>query len=209
MVEQLLGLNPEQKIIILDNASTYIPLLQWYRTMFGKVEIMMLGNEGHLAFWGIGLDKNIGKYFVYTDSDIVLNKNLPPFFLQMMYDWHIIYGIDKIAFGLKIDDLPDHYRYKKQVLRNEGRWWLKENKVEENIYRADTDTTFALYKNKYDNQYESLRLTHDYLIAQHAPWYDDIYNLNEEEKFYLNNLGERQLTQYSKQAKYPEKYSDF
>jgi glycosyltransferase involved in cell wall biosynthesis len=208
MVEHLLQLNPTQKIIILDNDSTYIPLLQWYKTMFGKIEIMMLANEGHLAFWLIGLDKTIGKYFVYTDSDIILNKNLGALFLEMMYDYHIIYDVDKIAFGLKIDDIPDHYRYKQQVLRNEGRWWLEENKVEKNIYRADTDTTFALYKNNYDNQYNSLRLTHDFLIAQHAPWYDDIYNLSDEEKYYLDNLGDRQLTQYSKQAKYPEQYSN-
>jgi hypothetical protein len=51
-------------------------------------------------------------------------------------------------------------------------------------------------------------LTHDFLIAQHAPWYDDIYNLSDEEKYYLDNLGDRQLTQYSKQAKYPEQYSN-
>jgi hypothetical protein len=39
-------------------------------------------------------------------------------------------------------------------------------------------------------------------------WYLDLNNLDEEEKYYLENLGERVTTQYSKQNKEPEKYTD-
>jgi hypothetical protein len=167
-----------------------------------------LSNEGHLAFWAIGLDKTIGEYFVYTDSDIILNEDTPIDFLEIMYNVHRKHCINKIGLGLRIDDLPDHYRYKNQVMRNEGRWWLDSNEVEDNVFRCDTDTTFALYKNKYDNQYDSLRIVRPDLIARHKPWYDDLNNLDEEEKYYLEHLGDKQLTQYSKQAKNPELYND-
>ncbi len=66
------------------------------------------------------------------------------------------YVLNKVALSIKINDLPDHYRYKHQVIRNEGRWWLEE--VEQDIYKADTDTTFSLMKNIGDNMYKSLRI---------------------------------------------------
>jgi glycosyltransferase involved in cell wall biosynthesis len=208
MVEHLVRLNPKQKVIILDNDSTYTPLLEWYKTLGGNVSVQMHPNHGHLAFWTVGLDKTIGSYFVYTDSDIVLNVDMPADWADWMFNIHLSYGINKIALALRIDNLPEHYRYKNQVIRNEGRWWLPKNQIAENIYLADTDTTFAMYKNIHDNQYQSLRLAHPNLIAEHKPWYDDIYNLDAEEQFYLDNLGERQLTQYSKQAKHPNQYTD-
>jgi hypothetical protein len=40
-------------------------------------------------------------------------------------------------------------------------------------------------------------------------WYLDLENLDEEEKYYLDNLvGQRVSTQYSKQHLEPEKYND-
>ena len=92
------------------------------------------------------------------------------------------------------------------MIRNEGRWWL--NEVEQNVFEADTDTTFFLMKNTGDNEYRSVRLARPDLIARHVPWYDDIQNLSEEEKYYLDNLGERVTTQYSKQHLEPHKYTD-
>jgi glycosyltransferase involved in cell wall biosynthesis len=72
MVEKLLVLNPLLDIIILDNGSTYPPLLEWYKTI--HCQKYFLENQGHLALWSIGLDKKLGDYFVYTDSDIILNQ---------------------------------------------------------------------------------------------------------------------------------------
>jgi hypothetical protein len=46
------------------------------------------------------------------------------------------------------------------------------------------------------------------MICKHKGWYDDLNNLTEEEKYYLDHLGERVTTQYSKQHKNPELYHD-
>lgn len=205
MVEKLLSLNPQEKIIIIDNGSTYIPLLNWYDEIKDKVDVRLGSNEGHLAIWATGLYRELGEYFVYTDSDIELNENFPMDWKHIMYNTWQKYQ-KKVALALRVDDLPEHYRYKYQVIRNEGRWWL--NEVEKDIFEADTDTTFFLMENTGDNEYRSVRLARHDLISRHVPWYDDIENLSDEERYYLDNLGERVTTQYSKQHLEPHKYLD-
>jgi hypothetical protein len=206
MVEKLLSINSDEHIIIIDNASTYQPLLNWYEEIKGKVDVRKVSNHGHLALWGIGLYKELGDYFIYTDSDIELNDDFPLDWKQVMLNTLEKYNYKKVALAICIDDLPDHYRYKNQVVRNEGRWWL--NEIENGLFEADTDTTFSLLKNFADNCYESLRIARKDLICRHSAWYLNLENLDEEEKYYLDNLGERVSTQYSKQHKDKEQYND-
>lgn len=205
MVEQLLLLNPDEKIIILDNDSTYPPLLNWYKKINDRVEIHLYPNEGHLAIWATGLYRELGRFFVYTDSDIELNENFPHDWKTRMFEAWLKYE-KKVALAIRTDDIPNYYRYKNQVIRNEARWWL--NEIEPNMYEADTDTTFFLMENFGDNQYSSVRMAHPDMICRHVPWYIDLKNLDIEEKYYLENLGTRVTTQYSKQHIEPEKYND-
>lgn len=206
MVEKLLSINPNEQIIIIDNGSTYPPLLEWYNKIIDTVNIRFHKNEGHLALWATGLYKELGEYFIYTDADIILPDNLPLDWKEIMFNTMMKYPeYKKIALGLRIDDLPENYLFKNQVKRNEGRWWLEE--VEPNLYKADTDTTFALMKNFGDNCYPSLRICREDLICRHHGWYLCLDNLDDEEKYYLDHL-ENTMTQYSKQHKNPENYTD-
>lgn len=216
MVDKLLELNPDEQIIIIDNGSTYPPLLNWYKAMSpydysNNVDVRFFGNEGHLALWATKIDKELGEYFVYTDSDIILPDEFPTEWKLIMFNlirWYS--GIyDKIALAIHIDDLPEHYRYKNQVIRNEGRWWLEKHDTEmlDYLYKADTDTTFAMMRNFGDNCYKSLRLGRPDMMCRHHGWYLDLDNLDEEEKYYLDHL-ENKTTQYSKQHKNPELFTD-
>jgi hypothetical protein len=206
MVDKLLELNSDEKIIIIDNGSNYPPLINWYEEIKDRVDIRYQKNEGHLALWATGLYKELGEYFVYTDSDIELNEMFPKQWKKVMLSLYNKYD-KKIGLAIRIDDLPNHYRYKNQAIRNEGRWWL--NEVEPDIFEADTDTTFFMLKNYGDNQYSSVRIAYDNMICRHMSWYLDLENLDEEEKYYLDNLvGQRVSTQYSKQHLEPEKYND-
>jgi hypothetical protein len=206
MVEKLLSLNPDEQIVILDNESTYPPLLSWYDSIQGSVEVRRLKNEGHLAFWGIGMDKEVGEFFVYTDSDLQLDENFPKDWKEQMLYLIRKYEINKVALAIRIDDLPDHYRYRNQVKRNEGRWWLQE--VEQGVFKADTDTTFALMRNIHDNCFPSLRVAKNGFICRHVPFYIDLDNLDPEEQYYLDNHDSRKITQYTKQHINPEIYGD-
>jgi hypothetical protein len=114
--------------------------------------------------------------------------------------------MNKVALGIKIDDLPNHYRYKNQVIRNESVWW-KES-VEQDVYLADTDTTFSLLRNIGDNPFRSLRIARKDFICRHIPFYIDLDNLDEEEKYYIDNIGQKVTTQYTKQHKDPKNYTD-
>lgn len=210
MVDKLLSLNPNEPIIILDNGSKYPPLLNWYsdvlsNAFYKTVKVYFYKNEGHLALWNTGLHVELGDYFVYTDSDIELNENFPIDWKEIMLNLCIKHDT-KIALALRIDDLPDHYRYKNQVIRNESNWWHHE--AENNLFVADTDTTFFLMRNFGDNEYRSYRIASPDMVARHIPWYHDLNNLDAEEKYYLENMGTRAITQYSKQHLEPEKYTD-
>jgi hypothetical protein len=181
-------------------------LLSWYDSIQGSVEVRRLKNEGHLAFWGIGMDKEVGEFFVYTDSDLQLDENFPKDWKEQMLYLIRKYEINKVALAIRIDDLPDHYRYRNQVKRNEGRWWLQE--VEQGVFKADTDTTFALMRNIHDNCFPSLRVAKNGFICRHVPFYIDLDNLDPEEQYYLDNHDSRKITQYTKQHINPEIYGD-
>lgn len=196
LVEDLLERNTKE-IWIIDNESTYPPLLEWYETLPKEVEVKRYGNEGYLAIFSTGLINDIKEdWCFYTDSDIQLNPKMPKNYQEiMLYHAHSLQS-NKISLALDISDLPDHYWFKEQVKRNEARWWMDE--VEPNVFRADTDTTFSLIK-KCD-QFQSFRLGGDF-TAKHIPWYIDLDNLSEEEKYYIDNCADNKLTQYSKQHK--------
>jgi glycosyltransferase involved in cell wall biosynthesis len=206
MVEHLLFLNTNEQIIIIDNGSTYPPLLKWYDSIKNKVDIRFHKNEGHLALWNTKLDKELGEYFIYTDSDIELNPLMPTNYKEIMLEMLLKHSVDKSALAIALDDLPDHYKYKHQVLRNEACWWL--NEIEDDVFTADTDTTFFMMRNTGDNTFKSIRLARKDLICRHIPFYCDLENLDEEEQYYLENHDTHFITQYTIQHKLKENFND-
>lgn len=176
-------------IVILDNNSTYPPLLEFYRNCSHKV-IRELKNHGHLAFWKCGLYRKYKwNYFVYSDPDVMPIDECPKDFIK--YFKEILdenYKLDKIGFGIKIDDLPDSFCIKDRVIEYEKRYWEKE--VKPNLYEAPIDTTFALYK-PFSNllrgeiyTLSAFRTNFPFLI-RHLPWYVDSNKFSEEELFYM------------------------
>ena len=129
------------------------------------------------------------KYYVYSDPDILLQKDCPKDFVHQLYVHLNNYpGKEKAGVALKIDDLPDCYKLKNDVLMWEQINW--EKILNENVYDALVDTTLALYKPlAYGNAEEcsAIRVAGK-LAAQHLPWYDDSSNISEEELFYKNNV---------------------
>lgn len=178
-----------KNIHILDNDSNYEPLLKFYNESNYKV-IYLKENLGHLAFWKSGIYKQFqNDYYVYTDPDVLPIDNCPKDFMNYFIKKLNQYtNIEKIGFSLKIDDLPDYYDKKNNVINWEKRHW--ELKVEEEIYNAAIDTTFALYK-PYTNGLiwvQNAYRTGGVYSARHLPWYENSKNMTEEDLFYLNNI---------------------
>jgi hypothetical protein len=176
-------------IVILDNNSNYSPLLEYYKSSGLKV-IYLKENFGHLALWKSGLYKNYyHNYYVYSDPDLLPIETCPNDFMRYFLETLQRYNnIEKIGFGLKIDDLPNHYSKKNEVIAWEQKFWKEE--IEKDVYIAALDTTFAVYK-PYTNGalwvQNALRSGGNY-VMRHLPWYEDSSNLTEEDAFYKANM---------------------
>ena len=184
-------------ITILDNQSTYPPLLKYYKSTKYKVH-RFKKNYGYKSFWKSGLWlKHTSNYFVYPDIVPVdeCPENIISYFYELLKKYPKVH---KVGFSLKIDDLPNHFKNKESVIKWEKPFY--ENELEPNIYEAPIDTTFALYRpfsklGKRDGSTPIIRTGAPYQ-AIHLPWYLDNDNLEEEEIFYLNNL--KTITHWSK-----------
>lgn len=180
-------------IVIVDNKSTYPPLLQYYKEIQSKVKIeFMSENFGHLVFFENKelLKKYAKGFFVITDSDIVPNKNLPLDFLEQLLS-HLIQHwkeITKVGFALRVDDIPKENQLKEKILHWEKEFWAV--KKEEGVYIAPLDTTFALYKPGYPNKYNQVhcfsahRFADDF-TATHGGWYINQDFLTDEQQYYI------------------------
>ena len=177
-------------IIILDNQSTYPPLLEYYETCKYKV-VFLDKNYGHKALWDSGYyNKICNDFFVYTDPDLCLVEDCPVDFMSFLMKKLVKYRIEKIGLGLKIDDLPDHYNNKLKVIEWETQFW--NIKVEDNVYNAKVDTTFALYSPFTKPYYGSpahipAYRTVNLYMCYHLPWYENYSNLDEENLYYLQS----------------------
>lgn len=176
-------------IFIIDNASTYPPLLNYYATIPYKI-FYLKDNVGYLALWQTGIYKQFkNQYFVYTDSDVVPIDDCPDDFLTYFFSLMQRYPrASKVGFALKIDDIPITCKNRAQIYQWETKFW--QYPLGKDIYRAAIDTTFALYRpNVKGGAY-----FHDFMIrtaglylAKHMPWYNDDENLSEEEKYYITH----------------------
>ena len=181
-----------ENIIIIDNLSTYPPLLEYYKTIKLKVKVKFMDeNYGHnIMYHNYDAIKDYTKgYFVITDPDILPNKNLPINFMKNMIDKLDKYfnKITKVGFALQINDIPKYFPLRDEVINWENKFWL--NEVEKECYINVLDTTFALYKPQYPFKFynqtflPAIRLSGPY-TAKHGGWYKDLNNLTEEEKYY-------------------------
>ena len=162
----------------------------------------MSGNLGYKALWESDVFNRFKRsYYVYTDSDMEINPDCPEDFMQHFLNILKRYPLSqKVGFGLQIDDLPDHFINKEKVIGHESRFWTRE--VEPGIYKADIDTTFALYRpycKGVASIYQEVYRTGKPYIIKHLPWYVDTNNMSDEELYYVNNIS--QSTHWSKNSK--------
>ncbi len=177
-----------RNIKIIDNNSNYQPLLEYYNQIPYKI-YRLKENVGFLSLWKTNIYKEYqNDYFVYSDSDVVPSPTCPNDFLQQFYDrMQLDKEVMKIGLGLKINDLPDFFQNKQQVIDWESQYF--ENTVDKSYYLANVDTTFALYRPYMSGGASRLKMYRSKapMDALHMPWYNDSSNLNEEELFYIEN----------------------
>jgi hypothetical protein len=179
-----------RRIVLVDNASTYEPLLR-YLDETSHVTMRLAQNLGHRVVWEGRVLEKMGHddIYVVTDCDVVPDDQCPPNVVEYFAGLLLRYGdVDKVGFGLRIDDLPDCYSFKRDVQDWESQFW--EHEIEQDVYRADIDTTFALYRPGTAFSIDRALRTGPPFVARHLPWYADSANLSEEELFYREHMSE-------------------
>ena len=196
LIDWLLGAG-YRNIIILDNDSTYPPLLEYYSELDkdSRVKIITLGkNFGYKALW----DSKILEYlhistpYVYTDPDVLPAENCPKDIVRQLYEILDAHReIRKVGLGLIYEDITFYDRENWQ--KHEAEFY-KSGYIDGKIAYANVDTTFALYSNTRSYSLRlSLRTLGD-LRARHLPWYFDYDNLPADEKYYIDHASKNFVT---------------
>jgi hypothetical protein len=156
-------------VTIIDNNSTYLPLLKWYDTCHFKV-IRLSHNAGHRSIWDCNLVDKRERY-IYTDPDIDIS-GIPSDWLERL-NWVLDEQGTKVKIGLalRIDDLPKNSQLGIWARRIQTYYWS--SPLGDDLYEADVDTTIALYNPLFDLHQSvkpALRLGGKYAV-RHMPWY--------------------------------------
>ncbi len=170
------------EVWILDNGSTYPPLLEWYKTNPCNIHYFKR-NAGAYCYWD-GRENSFKNenFYIVTDGDC-LYEDIPNDWLDRMLTVLNGSNVNKVGFSLDIFDLPDN-KLKKDVLNYETQNWQNWDGWG---WQSKIDTTFALYRPNSKFKYEATRLDKPYCI-KHTPWYMDKISLSDEWKYYLDHI---------------------
>lgn len=188
-------------MVIIDNGSTYPPLLEYYQKLSYPV-LTMDRNYGHRVMWECPeLSKYREDFYILSDPDVVPIAECPTDFVEkMFYTLKKYPNVTKVGFSLKLDDLPEDGVLTKDVLEHEKPFSRKYCR-KDNLYIAPVDTTFAIYPpdaiaNRKMTFFCALRTGYPYQ-ARHMPWYKTKETVTDEDRFYsrLNKFGSWDVVQ--------------
>ena len=163
---------PNARVIIVDNDSTWSPLLEWYDSAECDVEVIRTGINGGKFGWAahlldhaaLGVEK-----YVVTDSDLILD-DIPLDVLDVLAR-----GLDanpnvtKIGLSLDLDSIPPDYQFAARVKDWESQFW---NVRRGSFWNSGIDTTFSMRRAADPVAFETvghLRCDRPY-TAVHWPW---------------------------------------
>ena len=190
MVKQLE--NYTKDIIIIDNGSTFKPLLKYYDEEYKYTLLKMDSNHGHKVYEDKFVKYLVGDLFIITDPDLEFNKNLPKNYISELIKISNEYKAGRVGFALLIDapDIRTELSYASLPIKEwEGRFW--KNKINHpylELYNAPIDTTFCLLNTIHNKFGLTIRIAGNY-TCKHLPWHHYFYKdlLKEEYDYYLLN----------------------
>ena len=168
-----------QRIVLIDNDSTYEPLREYLNNSPHRVA-HLYANGGTRAVWDAALAPS-NDWYVYTDPDIVPIEECPLDLVEHLKLWlDKRPDFPKAGPGLYLDDLPESFPH--------GEWemgpQIRGASLGEGAYASLIDTTFALYRPGTRFTYEAIRMGFPYEARHVSPsWYGG--ELSEEDRFYL------------------------
>lgn len=191
-----------QRITLVDNASTYEPLLEYYEQTPHAV-LGLEKNYGSRALW-LTNNQPMKEHYVVTDPDVLPIHECPADaidLLRRMLAAHPEYA--KAGLGLYLDDIPQIQSLSWERSLVCQRRHIGDMSVEPyaiSLYHSLIDTTFALYRPGLEvphllQAYQTagdgrglLAIRTGYpMQARHLPWYR-LDHPTEEEQYYLDHM---------------------
>lgn len=191
-----------QDIIIVDNNSSFQPLLDYYEQEYNYTVLRLPQNYGHCVYRKDFMQKLIGDAFILTDPDLEFNQYLPDNFLETFIAISDHFNAGRVGFALSIegnDIRPEKFFFGKTIKEWESQFWKKKvayaADTDIEMYEAPMDSTFC-FVNKKRNHDTQFRVAGDF-TCRHLPWYNDYKKRlqpGELEAYKKNNI----CTQYMK-----------
>ncbi len=178
-------------VVLIDNASTYPPCIEWLKKCKYKV-IWMKKNEGAWAFFSTSLyQQYTDRYFMISDSDQDIS-GVPcdfPQHLMKGLEQHDYNNIWKSGLSQEINDLPNN-PFAKEVYDYEKQFW--NNPTRHGFYESWLDLGVAVYDrekrgenpSREDHWYCAVRAGRPY-TSRHLDWYMTSDNMREEDLYYF------------------------
>ena len=183
-------------LTVIDNGSTYQPLLDYYEGV--SFRVIRQTNRGPYVFWETNLHEQQEMPYIVSDADCVPSADCPKDLVEKMLfvlEKHPTI-VRKVGPSIRIDNLPDVYAKKEKVIAHESQFWTdfqyetheKSPWVVEGtppMYDSIIDTTFAMYprQSPWPGWHHHYRLAPPYSV-EHKPWYEDSSNPSEECLYY-------------------------
>ena len=197
-------------VYIIDNASTYAPLREWYDSLPKSRVILLSENLGARAPWDyLCLDRVEKDYYAVTDPDLDIS-GVPADWPEKLKAgaWH--YG-EKCGLGLNLTGVPSRnpaWLFDSFCFHPDGDHPSGGQRDDDlvgglHFHLAPADTTFAVYPPKRKFRIEGVRAPSPY-VARHLPWhvvpepYDEPRSyqlpLTDEYLYYMEHAGPASTT---------------
>jgi glycosyltransferase involved in cell wall biosynthesis len=168
-----------EKIIVVDNKSTYQPLLDYYDKEFKHTLIRRDVNAGPRSVYTCPIiQEMVGDVYIVTDPDILFNPKLPSNFIEDFLEISHQFKAHRVGFALNVtdDDIRTDLIYQRTYtvpLWEQKFWrrWKKRIYKNHELYLCGVDTTFCLNNRVYRGEKElAIRVAGD-CTAIHMPWH--------------------------------------
>jgi hypothetical protein len=176
-------------VCLVDCGSTWLPAVHWLAEMEAAGTLVLYRGSGHhpQSLWRWEPFRTAcgsGRYIV-TDPDVVPSEDCPGDWVDHL-NWLLDqYPHEKAGLGLRLDRIPEIYQRRDHVLAWERQFW--EHPLADGVYEAAVDTTLAMYRPlsevpEFPLEW-ALRTGPPY-VADHLAWYEDLYSLTTELRYY-------------------------
>jgi hypothetical protein len=137
LIEQVEALHKRNynNITIIDNQSTYPPLLDWYKKSGVDVFYNNITENSCHAFRDLVYSNHpkfkqiVSDWYVFNDSDIIPVNDVPEDFIEHLIGYAKKYNKSKVGMSIKIDDIDLDYPLNKWVHEYESSYLVLDNNL--------------------------------------------------------------------------------